>query len=209
MILPHSCLKYVEKNHTLLQVVLHSGFIHWHSYVFCLIFSVIPNVDSSFFPLPLIWCSQGVFFKDHMKRVSFSLEMLGFVFLHSFQCCYRSMSEGTVWHLCSWSCYLSHLEHCPNILWLTFSQKQNHKREVFRSWTFYFQWCITVRATCCWFLQLSSFLQSPLKLLTSETSYCKCLLTFRCTSKGCVALWNNLVAVMESSNLILHSLSSP
>lgn len=208
MLLPHFCLKYVEKNHTLLKVGLWSGFIHWHSYVFCLIFSVIPNVDSSFFPLPLIWCSQGVFFKDHMKRVYSLWKCLGLCFC-SFQCCYRSMSEGTAWHLYIWSCYLPHFEHCANILWLTVYQKQNHKREVLHSWTFSFQWCITVRATCCWLLQLSSSLQSPRKLLTSETSCCKCLLTFRCTSKGCAAFWNNLVAVMESSNLILHSLSSP
>lgn len=50
MILPYSCLKYVEKNHTLLKVMLHFG-IYIGTIMFSVtpfIFSVMPN--SSFFP---------------------------------------------------------------------------------------------------------------------------------------------------------------
>lgn len=49
-----------------------------------LIFLIFLNVDSAFLPLPLNWCSQGAFFRDHMKKALFSLKMLVSVFLHSF-----------------------------------------------------------------------------------------------------------------------------
>lgn len=59
MILPHSCLKYVEKNHPLLKVVLYSGFIHWHNYVFC---------DTSYF-LSNPTCCFIIFFPCHWSDV--------------------------------------------------------------------------------------------------------------------------------------------
>lgn len=80
MILPHSCLKYVEKNHTLLKVVLYFGFIHWHKLVFCDTFYFLSNPKFIIFPLPLIWCSQGVFFKGHMKRCCSLWKCLGLCF---------------------------------------------------------------------------------------------------------------------------------
>lgn len=127
-----------------------------------LIFSVIPHVDSSLFsPTTDLMFSRSVFQAPHEEGVVLFGNAWVCVFAY-FQCCYRSVSEGTAWHLYSWPCYLSHFEHCPNILWLAFYQNQNHKREVLHSWTFNFQWCIAGRGTCCWFLQLSSLLQSPL-----------------------------------------------
>lgn len=178
--------------------------MHWYNYIFCVASYFLNNSKCWFIifsPATELMFSRSIFQRPHEGVILFEngcfcgfewflMQLQEYVRRNSTASIQLSLLPLPFW---AWpKCFVARFLSTPS------------QTRVLYSWAFFFQWCITLTATWYWFLQISSFQQSPIKLLTAETSCCKLL--FRhldahlVISKGCVSLLKKLVAIMESKN---------
>lgn len=115
---------------------------------------------------------------------------------------YRSISEGLAGHLYRLSLAASPTSRVTLIFYGLLSVNPI-TRQKYSTPDPFSQHCIALTATCCWSLQISSFLQRPIKL-PAKISSSKRLFTpsdaHLVLSTGCAPFLDNLVSVTESKD---------